>query len=353
MSRAVAASRRFLADTGARFPVVCGPMYPGSNPELVAAVSDAGGFGVVQPISLTYLYGHDFRAGLRMIKALTPKPFGVNFTIVPNKEYARRMDEWIDISIDEGVKFFLTSLGKPDAIVRRAAPHGVKVYHDVHSVELARRAAGAGVSGLNLLNDRMGGQTGALAPRAFLDALRAGGGDAAALPLLCAGGVGGAADFAACLDAGYAGAQLGTRFLATDECVVPDEYKQALVRASEDDVVWTNKMAGTNSSVLRTPLVEKGGLQVGALLSFLLRTRATKSLARLFLLKRSLDEHKRAAFDGSVEWWQAGKGVGGIKSVVPAAAVVRELGAVFDAAPGARADPAALTNSGGDPSKCG
>ena len=77
MSRAVAASRRFLADTGARFPVVCGPMYPGSNPELVAAVSDAGGFGVVQPISLTYLYGHDFRAGLRMIKALTPAPFGV------------------------------------------------------------------------------------------------------------------------------------------------------------------------------------------------------------------------------------------------------------------------------------
>ena len=100
-------------------------MYPGSNPELVAAVSDAGGFGVVQPISLTYLYGHDFRAGLRMIKALTPKPFGVNFTIVPNKEYARRMDEWIDISIDEGVKFFLTSLGKPDAIVRRAEPNHV------------------------------------------------------------------------------------------------------------------------------------------------------------------------------------------------------------------------------------
>ena len=120
MARPTAAMRRFLADTGAKVPVICGPMYPGSNPELVAAVSDAGGFGVVQPISLTHLYGHDFRAGLRLIRSLTPAPFGVNFTIVPNKRYMRQIDEWVDIAIDEGVKFFLTSLGKPDAIVRTA-----------------------------------------------------------------------------------------------------------------------------------------------------------------------------------------------------------------------------------------
>ena len=123
---ASAATRRFLADTGARVPLVCGPMYPGSNPELVAAVSDAGGFGVVQPIALTHMYGHDYRAGLRRIKELTDAPFGVNFTLVPNKAYMRRMEEWMDISIDEGVKFFLTSLGKPDDIVRRAEPHGIK-----------------------------------------------------------------------------------------------------------------------------------------------------------------------------------------------------------------------------------
>ena len=68
------ASRQLLLDTGARIPVIKGPMYPGSNPELVAAVSEAGGFGVVQPISLTHLYGHDFREGLRLIKTLTSQP---------------------------------------------------------------------------------------------------------------------------------------------------------------------------------------------------------------------------------------------------------------------------------------
>ena len=61
-------TQQFLKDTGAKIPLVCGPMYPGSNPELIAAVSEAGGFGVVQPVSLTSLYGHDFREGLRLIK---------------------------------------------------------------------------------------------------------------------------------------------------------------------------------------------------------------------------------------------------------------------------------------------
>ena len=74
-------SSQFLEDTASEFPLVCGPMYPGSNPELIAAVSDAGAFGVVQPVALTSLYGHDFREGLQLIKKLTDKPFGVNFTI--------------------------------------------------------------------------------------------------------------------------------------------------------------------------------------------------------------------------------------------------------------------------------
>ena len=135
-------------------------MYPGSNPELVAAVSEAGGFGVVQPISLTHLYGHDFREGLRLIKSLTSQPFGVNFTILENKKYKKQLDEWMDISVEEGVKFFLTSLGKPGKIVRYAEQHGVKVYHDVHTPEVARKVADEGVHGLNCLNSSMGGQTG-------------------------------------------------------------------------------------------------------------------------------------------------------------------------------------------------
>ena len=68
----------FTRHAGVRVPLICGPMYPCSNPELVAEVSEAGALGIVQPISLTYVHGHEFRAGLRFIRSLTTKPIGFN-----------------------------------------------------------------------------------------------------------------------------------------------------------------------------------------------------------------------------------------------------------------------------------
>ena len=321
-----AATRRLLADTGARIPVVKGPMYPGSNPELVAAVSEAGGFGVVQPISLTTLYGHEFRAGLRLIKSLTSRPFGINFTILENKKYKKQMEEWMEISVDEGVRWFLTSLGKPDKIVRYAEQHGVKVYHDVHTPEVARKVADAGVHGLTMLNSSMGGQTGNRTAEAFKEELEAGG--FGELPMLQAGGVGDAAGLQRCLDMGYAGAQVGTRFLATHECKVSAAYKRAIVNATSEDIVWTNKLAGTNSSVIRTAQVEAGGLRVGPFTSWLLRNPYTKLLTRTYMLQNAIEQYKKAAFDDSYELWQAGKGVDQIDAVESCAEVLARFSAV-------------------------
>ena len=98
-------------------------MYPCSNPELVAAVSAAGGIGVVQPLSMIYVYGHDFRAGLKLIRRLTDKPIGMNVLIErSSKLYLDRMSRWVDIALEEGVRFFVTSLGNPRWVVERVAP---------------------------------------------------------------------------------------------------------------------------------------------------------------------------------------------------------------------------------------
>jgi len=190
-------TQQFLQDTGARIPIVCGPMYPGSNPELIAAASDAGGFGVVQPVALTSLYGHDFREGLQLIKKLTDRPFGVNFTIFggANKKYHDQMKEWLEISIKEGVKFFLTSLGKPHTIVKIAKEHGIKVYHDVPNKKVALAMRDAGVDGLNCINWRGGGQTGIQSAEQFIEELHDIG-----IPLVCAGGIGNAVDFQKALE---------------------------------------------------------------------------------------------------------------------------------------------------------
>ena len=71
----------FTRQLGIEVPIICGAMYPCTNPELVAAVSEAGGIGIIQPISLTYVYRHDFRAGVRRMRGLTSKPIGMNVLI--------------------------------------------------------------------------------------------------------------------------------------------------------------------------------------------------------------------------------------------------------------------------------
>lgn len=229
--------------------------------------------------------------------------------------------------LPSAVKFFLTSLGKPDVVVEKARRHGVVVYHDVHTPEVALKALASGVQGLNCLNHRMGGQTGNRPADEFASALLDMGVE---VPLVCSGGISDDIALSQAMELGYAGALVGTRFLATDECRITDAYKNAVVSANEDDIVWTNKMAGTNSSVIRTPDVEDGGLRVGKTLAWLLRQPATKNLTRMGLLVRSMDRYKKSTFDDSFQFWQAGKGVGSITSIEPAGTIVERFGRVFD-----------------------
>src|SRR5688572_2054014 len=98
---------------GIRVPLICGAMYPCSNPELVGAVSAAGGIGIIQPISLTYVHGHDFRHGVRLARSLANgNPIGFNALIEQSSRYYHeRMTKWVAIALEEGIRFFITSLG--------------------------------------------------------------------------------------------------------------------------------------------------------------------------------------------------------------------------------------------------
>ncbi len=131
--------------------------------------------------------------------------------------------------------------------------------------------------------------------------------------------------FIQALEMGYSGVQLGTRFLATGECKVTDAYKQGIVRASSSDIVLTNKLAGTESSVIHTPTIAQGGLRANWLVGKLLQYPRTKGFARMFLLTRAVDGYKRAMEDASYEVWQAGKGVDGIQAVEPVEVIVERF----------------------------
>jgi nitronate monooxygenase len=315
----------FSRALGIEVPLVCGAMYPCSNPELVAAVSEAGGIGVIQPISLTYVYGHDFREGIRLIRRLTSRPVGMNALIEQSsRHYRQRMARWVDVALEEGIRFFVTSLGNPRWIVDRVHPVGGIVYHDVTERKWALKGRDAGVDGLVGVNRRAGGHPGPRDARELLDEV----GDLG-LPVLCAGGVGAPADFVAALRLGYAGVQVGTRFIATTECGASDAYKSAILNAGEVDIVLTERITGVPVAVIRTPYIERMGLRAGPVARRLLRGRRTRHWMRTFYALRSLWQLKRASLDesGEKEYWQAGKSVGGIDRIEPAAQVVREFAA--------------------------
>lgn len=315
---------------GIEIPLLCGPMYPCSNPELVAAVSEAGGMGIVQPISLTYVHGHDFREGLRLVRRLTSRPIGMNALIEQSsRAYHERMQRWLDVALEEGVRFFVTSLGNPRWVVERVAPAGGVVYHDVTERKWAQKGRDGGVHGLIAVNERAGGHAGSRGAAELFDEL----GDLG-LPLVCAGGIGDEAGFLDALAQGYAGAQLGTRFIATPECRASEAYKQAIVAAGEADVVRTERLTGVPVAVLDTPSVRRLGTKAGPLARRLLRGRRTKHWMRSLYALRSLWSLKRGLLRESPErdYWQAGRSVAGIRSIEPAGEIVRRFGAAWRAA---------------------
>ena len=304
-------------------PIIGGAMYPCSNPELVAAISEAGGIGVVQPISLTYVHGHGYREGLRYIRSLTSKPIGMNALIEQSsKTYHEKMVRWVEDSLAEGVRFFVTSLGNPRWVVDRVSAAGGFVYHDVTERKWALKGRDAGVHGLIAVNSNAGGHAGPKDPRALYDEIADLG-----LPVVCAGGVSDAQTFRAALAIGYAGVQMGTRFIATTECSAHSDYKNAIVNAKASDIVLTERLTGVPVAVIRNEHVERIGTKAGPIARWMLRGRKTKHWMRTIYALTSLRrlKHSLHAASGRDDYWQAGKSVAGIEGVLPVAEVIRRM----------------------------
>lgn len=315
----------FTRQVGVEVPLICGAMYPCSNPELVAAASAAGGIGIVQPISMTYVHGHDLREGLRLIRSITDKPIGFNALVEQSSRvYMDRMKRWVDVALEEGVRFFITALGNPSWVVRAVHGAGGIVYHDVTERKWADKALAHDVDGLICVNSRAGGHAGAKPPAALFEELAGLG-----VPLICAGGVGDEAAFVEALDIGYAGVQMGTRFIATTECRAHDDYKQAILRANARDIVLTDKISGVPVAVINTPYVEKTGTKAGRIARRLLRHPKAKHYVRMYYSARAIWQLKHASVRGMSykDYFQAGQSVQGIHEVQSAGGVIARFAA--------------------------
>ena len=323
MSRTI--QTKFTDHAGVEYPIICGAMYPCSNPELVSAASNGGGLAIMQPVSLTYVHGWDLRKGIKYIKSMTNKPFGFNALIEKsNKKHIEHMSVWIDIALEEGIRFFVTSLGKPDWVCEKVHAVGGVVYHDVTTRHWAKKGKDSGVDGLICVNNRAGGHLGDQSKEQMFEEL-----NDMNLPLICAGGVGGEDELNDALHLGYDGVQMGTRFIATDECNTSDNYKRAIIEANEEDISWTKRISGVPISVIKT----KNFRQENSWLVRKLLSGKFKHLARTFInsisywrLKSIKQSDEKNGSPKSTELYSAGKSVGAIDNTVSATVIMRELG---------------------------
>jgi NAD(P)H-dependent flavin oxidoreductase YrpB (nitropropane dioxygenase family) len=224
---------------GIEYPIIKGPMARISVAGLVAAVSNAGGLGVLSPAPprdsaeepLTYIQDQ-----IRRIKSLTDKPFAVNF---PMPHPGIDIRPWVDAALTEGFPIATTSGGDPARVVPVLKSAGVKSLHVVGSVRQAQKAEEQGCDAVITQGFEAGGigsryelTTFVLVPQVA---------DAVGIPVVAGGGIADARGFVAALVLGAEGVQIGTRFLATKECIIDEQYKQALIDAKDTSTVMIRR----------------------------------------------------------------------------------------------------------------
>ncbi|OBR96407.1 MULTISPECIES: enoyl-[acyl-carrier-protein] reductase FabK [Clostridium] len=229
---------------GIKYPIIQGAMAWIADSSLAAAVSNAGGLGIITgnaPLEWV-------RDEIRKAKKLTDKPFGVNIMLL--SETAEAVAK---MACEEKVKVVTTGAGNPGKYIDMWKENDIKVIPVVASVALAKRMERAGVDAVIAEGCESGGHVGELTTMALVPQVV----DAVSIPVIAAGGIGDGRGAAAAFMLGAQGIQLGTRFLVANECTVHENYKEKVLKAKDIDTQVTGRVTGHPVRVLRNKLVRK------------------------------------------------------------------------------------------------
>nr|WP_033376690.1 enoyl-[acyl-carrier-protein] reductase FabK [Desulfurispora thermophila] len=288
---------------GIQYPILQGGMAWVSTAELAAAVSNAGGLGIIG----TGQAPPDWvRQQVKRARELTEKPFGVNVMLL-----SPHVEEIMQIIIEEKVAVVTTGAGNPGKYIPALHAAGCKVFPVVSSVALARRLERAGVDGIIAEGLESGGHIGELTTMALVPQVV----DAVKVPVVAAGGIADGRGLAAALALGACGVQMGTRFMCASECTIHDNVKQMLIKARDRDTVVTGRSTGHPVRVLQNKL------------SRLFEEMENRCAPPAEIEKLGVGRLKAAMQDGDVEMGSvmAGQICALISRVQPVAEIIQEV----------------------------
>ncbi len=303
---------------GIDYPVIQGGMVWIASAELAAAVSNAGGLGLISPNAGMSRNGdqvENLKKQIEIAKGLTSKPFGVNLPILNNPQ----IEALVDAVIKARVKVVVTAAGNPALYTSRFKEAGIKVLHLVAAVRHAQSAEKRGVDAVIAEGYEAGGHNGldelttlTLVPQVV---------DAVAIPVVAAGGIADARGVVAALALGAEGVQMGTRFVATRECGAHQNFKDAIVKASDTDTAITGRKLGP-TRILKNEIAAK-----------LLDMEATGASAEELLAFIGSSRSRTGQFEGDLANGEAycGSIAGMIKEIKSVAEIIRNIVDDYDA----------------------
>ena len=286
-----------------KYPIIQGGMANIATGEFAAAISNAGGLGL---IAAGGMKPEQLRENIDRARELTDKPFGVNIMLMHPQ-----VDELMEIVIEKKVPVVTTGAGNPGKYVPALKEAGIKVMPVVASVALAQRMERLGVDAVIAEGTESGGHVGEMTTMALVPQVV----DGVSIPVVAAGGIASGRQMLAAYALGACGVQVGTCLLVSEECPVHQNYKQAVLDASDSDTIVTGRIGGTPVRVLKNRMAREYVRQE--------RAGATKEELEVY----TLGSLRKAVFDGNVKEGSlmAGQVAGQLHEIRPAAAILEEM----------------------------
>lgn len=284
-----------------KYPIILAPMFLVSNNKMLIEAYKNGIIGCIPALN--------FRTPLELengMKELTEKcqgKFGVN--LIVNKSNIHLQDQ-LEVLLRHPPAFVITSLGSPEETIKLLKPVGVKIFCDVVDVGYAKKVESLGADAVIAVNSGAGGHAGNIATSILVPMLR----EHCKLPVISAGGVGTGAGLLSTLALGATGVSIGSPFIATTESDVSQEYKQAVVDYGAQDIVMSTKISGSPCSVIKTPYVEKIGIDQNFLESLLSQNKTAKKYVKMLTYYKGMKAVEKAAFAATYKTvWVAGPSI--------------------------------------------
>ena len=289
---------------GIEYPIFQGGMAWVSEHVLAAAVSNAGGLGIISAMNAP---GEYLRKEIRACREMTDRPFGVNVMLM-----SPHAPEVAKVILEEKVPVVTTGAGLPGVYMKEWVPAGIKVVPVVPSVAIAKRVAREGATAVIAEGCESGGHVGELTTMALVPQVV----DAVDVPVLAAGGIADGRGIAAAFMLGARGVQVGTRFLCATECQVHPNYKKKILAARDIDTVVTGKRLGHPVRCLKNPFARSFG-----------QMEYDSSLTNEEIEKFGAGSLRKAAVEGDMENGSimAGQIAALVKEEQPAAQIIRQM----------------------------